>query len=52
LSYIPEPDSAKGSNSFFGKLDFNGSVIAMSRNPEDGNADSVGKNHHTLNLTE
>jgi hypothetical protein len=52
LSYIPEPDPAKGSNSFFGKLDFNGSVIAMSRNPEDGNADSVGKDYHTLNLTE
>jgi hypothetical protein len=33
-------------------------VIAMSRNPEDdtnpedGNANSVGKNYHTLNLTE
>jgi len=35
LSYIPRTKPGRGSESFFGKLDFNGCVIAMSRNPAD-----------------
>jgi len=34
LSYIPRTKPGLGSEAFFGKLDFNGSVIAMSRNSE------------------
>jgi hypothetical protein len=32
LSYIPRTRSGRGSETVFGKLDFNGFVIAMSRN--------------------
>src|SRR5512137_3118997 len=35
LSYIPRTQTSPGSKAFFGKLDSNGFVIAMSRNPGD-----------------
>ena len=51
LSYIPRTKPGRGPETFFGKLDFNGSVITMSRNPGDArpSAKENRRRHHPPN---